>query len=506
VPESGSLSASLTQLERTTPLSSVRPLLVNITTALRLAVAALPPSAPIEASLLAYNRSKAVLPPLIDAALAAIVRYDTYGDNSDMGALAAVSVELAVLQSNVTSYPDDAPYRAALASIEDELHAMPPVQPDVASLEALHAALGAVPPIPPRLLILDALTAAAAAVPDVALLSARWDQLNASLAALPPLPDAAASMAQLQALQALLPEPPTELINGSSALAATLAGIPPLVASSKALVVSTRDETLAHISLLELGFLGETQPVSTTLEELRATFNTGWLTALSTTFAIPVMCAGVSVAAAILQIGRPALLAGQAMITLLPWVWLEALGAEMPAAIMLQDGCAQLEDFILLVLSEDERPQYQAIIEPARSYMTNCAQADAMVDTYAPISQATDKVRVDVNELLAGLSLRPGMQGAADRLDSAAADILVLLGTANQAMDCPSVYALYLEAKASICCDFAYGVTVVAVGRLISAFTLAPAAVAAIAGYKRFRRFLWGPYATIQALEVGAYL
>eukprot|EP00966_Prymnesium_polylepis_P257295 5943857-Prymnesium_polylepis.1 len=29
------------------------------------------------------------------------------------------------------------------------------------------------------------------------------------------------------------------------------------------------------------------------------------------------------------------------MITLLPWVWLEALGAEMPAAIMLQEGCAR---------------------------------------------------------------------------------------------------------------------------------------------------------------------
>ena len=71
---------------------------------------------------------------------------------------------------------------------------------------------------------------------------------------------------------------------------------------------------------------------------------------------------------------------------------------------------------------------------------------------------------------------------------------------------CSAVYALWLQAKSSICCDFGYAVTVVLVGRLLSAIVLIPAAVAAIAGYKRYRRHLWGPYATIQALEVGAYL
>jgi len=35
---------------------------------------------------------------------------------------------------------------------------------------------------------------------------------------------------------------------------------------------------------------------------------------------------------------------------------------------------------------------------------------------------------------------------------------------------------------------------------------MVPAAVGAIAGYKRFRKVLWGPYASTKALEVGAYL
>ena len=42
--------------------------------------------------------------------------------------------------------------------------------------------------------------------------------------------------------------------------------------------------------------------------------------------------------------------------------------------------------------------------------------------------------------------------------------------------------------------------------RLASAVVLIPAAIAALAGYKRFPRKVWGPYASVQAREVGAYL
>ena len=97
-------------------------------------------------------------------------------------------------------------------------------------------------------------------------------------------------------------------------------------------------------------------------------------------------------------------------------------------------------------------------------------------------------------------------QASAARLDSATKSILQSLETVNEAVDCRAVYALWMRARASICCDFSYGVAVVAISRLITAIVLVPATISAIAGYKRFRRVLWGPYATVQALEVGAYL
>ena len=40
----------------------------------------------------------------------------------------------------------------------------------------------------------------------------------------------------------------------------------------------------------------------------------------------------------------------------------------------------------------------------------------------------------------------------------------------------------------------------------MSACVLLPATLAALAGYKRFPREVWGPYSSVQAKEVGAYL
>jgi len=62
--------------------------------------------------------------------------------------------------------------------------------------------------------------------------------------------------------------------------------------------------------------------------------------------------------------------------------------------------------------------------------------------------------------------------------------------------------------RTSVCCDLAYAITAMWMVRLVVALAILASAVSAIAGYKRFRRQrdLWGPYATLQALEVGAYL
>ena len=80
------------------------------------------------------------------------------------------------------------------------------------------------------------------------------------------------------------------------------------------------------------------------------------------------------------------------------------------------------------------------------------------------------------------------------------------LATVRTVMSCDAVHARIVEAKAALCCDLAYATTFLFAARLVTAVWMVPAAVGAIAGYKRFRRVLWGPYAPVQALEVGAYL
>ena len=80
------------------------------------------------------------------------------------------------------------------------------------------------------------------------------------------------------------------------------------------------------------------------------------------------------------------------------------------------------------------------------------------------------------------------------------------LATVRTVMSCGSVHVIFTRAKSAICCDLAYATVFLWVARLISAACMVPAAVGAIAGYKRFRKVLWGPYASTQALEVGAYL
>ena len=96
------------------------------------------------------------------------------------------------------------------------------------------------------------------------------------------------------------------------------------------------------------------------------------------------------------------------------------------------------------------------------------------------------------------------------RLDAAlfreTANLSSTLNRAKARMECSGLHAQYLELKQALCCDFAYALTFLGVARLMSAFVLLPATLAAIAGYKRFPREVWGPYSSIQAREVGAYL
>ena len=76
-------------------------LLVNSSAALRAAIEALPPTAPVLLGLSALNRSRDALPPLIDAALASIAYYDETGDDSDMSSIGRAAAELQLLLDQV---------------------------------------------------------------------------------------------------------------------------------------------------------------------------------------------------------------------------------------------------------------------------------------------------------------------------------------------------------------------------------------------------------------------
>ena len=61
--------------------------------------------------------------------------------------------------------------------------------------------------------------------------------------------------------------------------------------------------------------------------------------------------AGLAVVACVLRRGALALHSGQAMLVLLPWIVLLGASVELPAAVLLRDGCDQLEDFTYRTLT-----------------------------------------------------------------------------------------------------------------------------------------------------------
>jgi len=79
---------------------------------------------------------------------------------------------------------------------------------------------------------------------------------------------------------------------------------------------------------------------------------------------------------------------------------------------------------------------------------------------------------------------------------------------ASQTLSCNEVHFLYQDAKTAVCCDIGYAATAIFSMRMLCSCAMVSALVGAIAGYKRFRRQrdLWGPYHSMQALEVGSYL
>ena len=275
--------------------------------------------------------------------------------------------------------------------------------------------------------------------------------------------------------------------------------------------------TAADVTLVELGFFGEKwagdpdnrNGYSDLMYDSRVWFEANSRVYLGVTFGVPLGCSVVTFFACALRLSAPALHAGHAMILLLPWVWLIGASFELPLSIATQDGCAQLETFGRRALhdaGDDGTPALGRIAEPAYAYMTSCAEGDPMEDLLAPVHAATLDAQANATELLAPFSLRAPIRAHVDTLGHESAELTAALDAARSAMDCAEIHGHYVHAKTGLCCDFGYGITFLWVCRLASAVILIPAAIAALAGYKRFPRRVWGPYASVQAREVGAYL
>ena len=71
----------------------------------------------------------------------------------------------------------------------------------------------------------------------------------------------------------------------------------------------------------------------------------------------------------------------QAMLTLLPWIVLLGASVELPAAVLLRDGCDQMEDFTYRTLTTagEEEPALLRAREPVYGFMTGCVESDPMV-------------------------------------------------------------------------------------------------------------------------------
>ena len=150
--------------------------------------------------------------------------------------------------------------------------------------------------------------------------------------------------------------------------------------------------------------------------------------------------------------------------------------------------------------------RFELVREPLYGWVTNCVGGDPMADLYTPLDAATSATQRNATSGLAVLDLRPEVRASVDRLADAAASISAAKEHVARTIQCDVVHSLYEEAHTGVCCDLAYGLSAIWAMRFVCIIGASAASVAAIAGYKRFRKKLWGPYAAIQAVEVGSYL
>lgn len=154
---------------------------------------------------------------------------------------------------------------------------------------------------------------------------------------------------------------------------------------------------------------------------------------------------------------------------------------------------------------------FAALADPLQGWVTGCPEdrgGDPLATYFTPIVQAAAAAQRNATRDLAALNLRPEVRSSVESLGKEAISVGMAAEDVHRRMSCPAIHSLYVDMHTSVCCDLAYAFTAMWCVRLVTSFAILASAVAAIAGYKRFRRTrnLWGPYASIYALEVGSYL
>ena len=512
MPASAPLLTALASLRTKLELSPYHGDTVNVSTFLADAMTTLPNRLPFRTSLQGINASRFELPPLIQEALVAIEAYDNMGDTSGLAIVDTTLAAVQALEREMEARPNERLLRNGLRAIELELQRMPPTGPTVAQIEALDGSLQQLPNLGSYLQGLNGLLVAIYATPSVDTIDQAWSLLEMSLAAVPSVAETAGPLAAYTAVQALLPSPPTALLDGTFTLHALLASVPTLVLDGKRALLETHASTRDSVDTLLLALFGEAGSGYTMqLEAMRPTIEASWWIFLSATFALPAAISFVSVLSCAARFGRPALYAGHALMVVLPFYTLIGGSIELPLAIMLQDACEQvplLSRQLTTYLSDQEMPQFDLLADPLHGWVTGCPQVDPMATFFTPIVLAAENATTRATEGLGALTLRASAREKVTRLSFQAAEIGRTADFVHGMLACRHFHALYERAHTAICCDVAYAFTAQWSVRLVTAWVMLASLIASVAGYKRFRRTkdLWGPYASVQALEVGSYL
>ena len=497
--------------------------------------------------------------------------YHRFGTGSGDSAVAAffdsLQLEVLALIDTVDAKPDDTELRARLEVVDASLAEVPPTMPLVAQLEGLYASIGqrndfvavaaldddgnvvnstgggfvanstlGLPNLTSYIEGLERTLAGLQVVPPVGSLSSAWATLRARLGEMPAWGASRPLIVAYEAELKALPSPPVSLLEGGTSLYEMLAAVPSLVAQATSAVLAEHTRTTAELDLLELALLG--LEGDGYMDDFLDMAPNSWKSYVYS-FYVPAALSGCAFLSCCARWGRPSLHAGQLLLVLLPWYILVGASIELPASIVLQDVCGHIPTLVSRVLRNFARQEASPGFEYAAgtaartanananaatfgvprtrwdvaqehviAWFTNCEAGDPFSSFFTPLDTTTSAAQADATAALAALELLPVARAQVDRLAQEAAVVSADAALVRQTVRCGTVHAIYQDARTAVCCDAAYAITAIFIGRFVCLIAMCTATVGAIMGYKRFRRQrdLWGPYASMEAREVGYYL